>query len=119
MSGKYLPCICKRCNRPYYYWSEKGLFNSRKFCPDCRVILKSKAIHGLPLEDMAAKSKPESNAWADSKVIDCLSANLTVKQQAAINSFLHTGKVPKKTSWSYYLAIAKMKKSGKGLFKGG
>jgi hypothetical protein len=71
----------------------------------------------LPLEDMAAKSKPESNAWADSKVIDCLSANLTVKQQAAVKAFLDTGIVPQEFS-NYYQAIRNMRKVGKELFRG-
>jgi hypothetical protein len=120
MSGKYSDCICKRCNRPYYYWEDKGLFNSRKFCPDCRVILKSKAIHGLPLEDISiCKTKSPDKEWADKQVIDIVgySADLTAKQQAAVNSFLKTGKVPK-AKGNYYLAIKKLKAAGKALFKG-
>jgi hypothetical protein len=117
MSGNYANLICTRCHRPYTYWPEKGLFASRKFCPDCRVILKSKEIHGLPLEDMAGRNKPEGNTWADSKVIDILSANLTAKQKAAIKSFLDTGIVPQEKS-SYYQAIRKLRKAGKAIFRG-
>ncbi len=120
MSGKYVLCTCRKCKRQYYFWKDKGLFASRKFCPDCNVTLKCKEVLGLPIEDMAiARSRPPEKEWGDKQVIDIVShsAELTAKQQGAINKFLSTGKVPGQKS-SYYDAVRKLRKAGKAIFRG-
>jgi Zn-finger nucleic acid-binding protein len=109
----YSECICKRCNRPYFYWKEKGLFNSRKFCPDCETTRKSKAIYGLPLEDIADKKPRIDKVWADNQAVDLLVrlSGLTEKEKEAVSQFRRDNQVPYKLRRSYDLAIKKMKRS--------
>lgn len=109
---------CAKCHRQYTYWKEKGLFNSKKFCPDCYISHKSKDISGLPLENISGKERSLDKIWADKQTVNLLMklAGLTVKQKAAVNKFMADNKVPDSKS-SYYEAIRKMRKAGKILFR--
>ena len=119
MSGVYATRCCTNCHRQYTYWKEKGLFNSKRYCPDCYISLKSKDVHGLPLENISGRERSLDKIWADKQTVKLLMklAGLTAKQKAAVNKFMAEGKVPASKS-SYYDAIRKMKKAGRGLFKG-
>lgn len=117
MAVNYATRTCTKCHREYSYWKDKGLFNSRKYCPDCYISQKSKEVSGLPIENMAGKEKPLNQIWVNKQVVNLVIkvAGLTGKQKAAVSKFMAEGKVPENKS-SYYEAIRKMKKAGKLIF---
>ncbi len=118
---KYVFCRCGRCRRQYWWWKDRGIYASRKYCPDCNIILGCKAIHLEEIESLAGPDPEgrEDKRWVERQMVKIAIniAGLTEKQKKAVKKYLKEGKVPKRASRSYYLAIEKMRKAAAGIFR--